>query len=281
MIVDIEKFKIDRNKKELSKEEIEYLNTLSNDEIKQLIEYHDKNGNYYNAIQDAIKLILNSVYGGFGNNYFVCSNKDIAGAITAMGQDGIKFADKIAEEYTYNYWHLDEELHAKLGVKTEDVEPIDSRWIHRESKTIYDGQPTREEIDEGIYQRNVPVCLYIDTDSIDKNSVIRTDKGIMTVEDMYKYSERFGSNGNTLTGHESVKSELKVLNWSKEKGMYYANIKRVIKHKVNKSKYRLKTKSGKSVYVTADHSLIVFRDNKQTVVKPNEIIKGDMILEII
>lgn len=163
--IDLNKFKLDRSKNELSAEEIAYLDTLSNEDVIKLINYHDKQYNYYNAMQDGKKLALNSIYGAFGNDFFVCSNKDIAGAITAMGRDAIKYMDKIAEEYSYNYWHIDEELHAKLGINTEDVTPIDHEWIHRESRTLYDGIPTQDEIDEGIYQRRTPVQMYIDTDS--------------------------------------------------------------------------------------------------------------------
>lgn len=163
--IDLDKFKLDRNKTELSEAEIEYLNTLSDDQIKKLMAFHDKQYNYFNAMQDGKKLSLNSIYGAFGNDFFVCSNKDIAGAITAMGRDAIKYMDTIAEMYCYEYWHLDEELHAKLGINTENVSPIDNGWIHRESKTPYDGEPTQIEIEEGIYQRKIPVQAYIDTDS--------------------------------------------------------------------------------------------------------------------
>lgn len=163
--IDLNKFKLDRNKTELGEDEIAYLDTLSDIQIKELLAYHDKQYNYFNAMQDGKKLSLNSIYGALGNSYFVCSNKDIAGAITHMGRDAIKFMDKISEEYAYNYWHIDEELHAKLGIDTSKVKQIDSSWIHRESKTLYEGIPTDLEVEEGIYIRKTPVQVYIDTDS--------------------------------------------------------------------------------------------------------------------
>jgi DNA polymerase elongation subunit (family B) len=99
MEIDLNKFKLDKNKEELNINEITYLDTLSQDQIKELINYCDKQYNYFNAMQNALKLILNSVYGAFGNEFFVCSTKEIAGAITAMGRDIIKYMDHINETY--------------------------------------------------------------------------------------------------------------------------------------------------------------------------------------
>lgn len=272
---------LDRKKDELLDSEIDYLDSLSVEEIENVMLTLSKSYNYHNAVQTGLKLILNSVYGSFGNEFFVCSSPEIAGAITAMGRDLIKYMDTINETYWYEYWHDDIALHEHLGINTEDVKPIDSSWIHRESQTLWEEEVTQQEMEEGIYQRKVPVTAYCDTDSVDAKTVLRTDKGIMTIEDLYNYSLKFGTNGNTLTGHESLKTDAKILNWDKNKGLYYADIKRVIKHKVNKAKYKLKTKSGKEVIVTADHSLIIFRNDEQLVVKPNEIKHGDKIIEVI
>jgi intein/homing endonuclease len=74
----------------------------------------------------------------------------------------------------------------------------------------------------------------------------------------YELSIKNGSAGETLAGHESVASdEDKVLNWTNEKGLYYAPVKRIIRHKVSKERWKLTTESGKEVIVTGDHSLIV------------------------
>ena len=70
----------------------------------------------------------------------------------------------------------------------------------------------------------------------------------------------------------------KVLNW--DKNLYNGNVGRIIRHKVNKEKWQLKTKSGKIVECTNDHSLIVFRNGEKISVKPYEIQKGDKVLTI-
>lgn len=162
----IERFKLDKSKDKLFDEEISLLDSMSEEDIKSLITYHDTQHNRYKAFEQALKVMLNSIYGAFGNPYFVCSTLDIAGAITAMGRDLIKYMDKMGETYAYEFWHVDEDLHNHLGVDTTQVKPIDPTWIHRESGMVHEGAITEQDIDEGVYQRRVSVCNYVDTDSL-------------------------------------------------------------------------------------------------------------------
>lgn len=66
--------------------------------------------------EQAVKLTMNSIYGAIGNNWFVCFNPDVAEAVTLQGQDLIKYSEKILHKYFHDHWHLDTELHEKLGV---------------------------------------------------------------------------------------------------------------------------------------------------------------------
>ena len=49
-----------------------------------------------------------------------------------------------------------------------------------------------------------------------------------------------------------------------------------MRHKVKKSKFRIKSKSGKEIIVTGDHSCIVFRDGKQLTIKAKDINPDDI-----
>jgi hypothetical protein len=198
-------------------------------------------------------LILNGSYGAFATQYFILFNQHVAGTITAQGRDLTKTMNAVNEKYWYEQWHLDYELHSKLGVK--NVTPISKK--------------SGEE-----------VSIYADTDSVDSQSFIRTENNILTIEDWYSSNIRNGSGGITLNGHESVLTNDKILNYHPEKGIYHASVKRIIRHKVSKSKWKLKTKSGKEIFVTNDHSMVVFRNNEQIEVKPSEILKTDKILII-
>lgn len=152
------------------------------------------------------------------------------------------------QHYWANLWHLDEELHKKLYIKNP--------------KQIFEYEPS----------------IYADTDSCDKDTILITDIGRLTIEDFYNDNIINGSNGMTNNGHESVKTKNTVLNYNGE--LYFAPIKRIIRHKVSKQKWKLKTKSGKEIIITNDHSLIVFRNSVQIEVKPCDVLKTDKILII-
>jgi len=134
--------------------------------------------------------------------------------------------------------------------------------------------------DVTFYSGSNPVSIYCDTDSVEKNSIIITDKKESSIEEFYNRNIINGSAGDTLAGHNSVYTKEKVLNWTEEKGLHYATVKRIIRHQVSKPKWKLKTKTGKEILVTNDHSMIVFRNGKKLEVKPSQIEKTDKILDI-
>jgi DNA polymerase elongation subunit (family B) len=96
-----------------------------------------KDVEYYNAMQTALKLVLNGSYGAFATAYFILYNNHVAGTITAQGRDLTKTMDRVNEDYWYNQWHLDFEVHDKVGIT--NVTQID---------------------------KNEPVSIYADTDSL-------------------------------------------------------------------------------------------------------------------
>ena len=85
----------------------------------------------------------------------------------------------------------------------------------------------------------------------------------------------------TNNGHEIVKCNDSVLNWTKEKGLNFVPIKWIMRHKVSKPMFKITTKSGKTITVTEDHSCIVFRNGEQIAIKAKDINKEtDKILSI-
>lgn len=118
--------------------------------------------------------------------------------------------------------------------------------------------------------------LVHNTDSVDGNTIIHTENGDKTITELY--NENCKNVFLTQNGHELVSSNDKVLNYDNNGKLKMCGINYIMRHKVNKPKWRLKTKSGKEVIVTNDHSMIVFRDGKKLEVKPYEIRKTDKIL---
>ena len=88
--------------------------------------------------QNAIKILINSFYGAFGNRYFYFHNNDIAQSITLQGQDLIKFSIRAVNHYFTNKWHLDTELHQKLGIAGRNISQITKdAAIYTDTDSVY------------------------------------------------------------------------------------------------------------------------------------------------
>lgn len=154
----------------------------------------------------------------------------------------------------------------------DSVKPINSKYV-------VEPIPTSKDYDKSKGVRSCPIIIYGDTDSCHRTSSVDMDSGKFTIEELY--NKNTIDAGSTLKGHESVECKDKILNWNKEKGLYYGDIKRIIRHKVTKPKWKIKTKSGKEIMVTNDHSMVVFRDGNQLKIKACEILKTDKILVVL
>jgi len=282
-------------------------------QLKKKIEETQADYDRAKAMQLALKLVINGTYGAFAHPKFVLSNSHIANAITAMGRDVIQYMLKKIEKYFYNEWHLDIKSHEKLGIEYIGVKDNKYFLLNRIGENIHYPHNSLDELftklninkfelkEEKIelngysilYRKDLfdfsnveqipkdkPIIIYGDTDSCHKDTNISTNNGIFTIEKLYNKNINNGSAGITLKGHESVNCNESVLNYDERKGLYYAPVKRIIRHKVSKHKWKLKTKSGEEIIVTNDHSMIVFRNNKKIEVKPSEILKTDKILSI-
>jgi hypothetical protein len=66
-------------------------------------------------------------YGAFAASYFVLFNNHVASSITAQGRDLTKTMNRVNEDYWYNQWHKDTELHQKVcirKIKQIEKEPV-------------------------------------------------------------------------------------------------------------------------------------------------------------
>lgn len=84
-------------------------------ELEKQIAQKQAESDYNNAMQLALKLVINGTYGAFANKHFVCSNPDIANAITAHGRDVVQYMNTKIENYFYSQWHEDKKAHKLLG----------------------------------------------------------------------------------------------------------------------------------------------------------------------
>lgn len=88
--------------------------------------------------QNAIKILINSIYGAFGNKWFYFYDPDIAQSITLQGQDLIKFSIKAVNHYFKERWHKDAELHKILGIDKYTIHQIkEDAAIYTDTDSIY------------------------------------------------------------------------------------------------------------------------------------------------
>lgn len=84
------------------------------EEVRKEIKKAEGEYNRYKSLQLALKMVINGTYGAFAHPKFVVSNKHIANAITMHGRDVILYMLEKIENYFYNEWHLDKEIHELL-----------------------------------------------------------------------------------------------------------------------------------------------------------------------
>ena len=216
----------------------------------------------YALLENSQKVLANAAYGSCAPPAFYFYNCGLAADITGE-----------CRELTKTMWHnLEEFFHETIWERKDLWEQFDF------------------ELDESKHDwyRKQPISVYSDTDSIEGNSLLLTkenNKNIskkISIADLFKQSlDKFGLHTLTENGQEIVKSDKLVLNWTKDKQLNYCPIKWVMRHKVNKECFKIKTKSGKEIIVTEDHSCVVFRNNEQITIKAKDINKDtDKILSI-
>jgi DNA polymerase elongation subunit (family B) len=107
---------------------------LTLEEMKHLAEFYEVESAKFTAYEQAVKVMLNSIYGAFGNKWFHFFNIDIAESITLQGQNAILYSEKILNKYFQDFFVKDTEIHKQLNIKV-------NKQVHK------------------------PAVIYIDTDS--------------------------------------------------------------------------------------------------------------------
>lgn len=237
------------------------IENMSLDDLKKFKEDIVHRRQEYALLENGTKILANAAYGACASPYFYFFNASLAADITGE-----------CRELTKTMWNKGEE------------------FFH---ETIWDRKDLWErfdfELDESKKEwfKNQTVTCYSDTDSTDRNSKLTLfiDNQIvrMPISDLFDYLNSdnrkniINENGSEFAYADN---KLEILNY-KDGKLQFVPIKWVMKHKVTKPKYKIKTKSGKEIIVTNDHSCIVFRDGKQIEIKAQDINpKTDKILSV-
>lgn len=122
----IENLSIEERKKRIA--ELELLIAQKKEEAENV----KRLANSYNAIQLALKIVLNSTYGCISNKHFGAFHNDVAGTITAHGRDLIKNMEIANEKYWYSLFHKDIDLHSRVKHFSEILRYIEENNLDKE-----------------------------------------------------------------------------------------------------------------------------------------------------
>ena len=226
------------------------------DELKEFKEEVVDLRHEYALLENAYKVCANAGYGSSANEHFYFFLPKLASDITGE-----------CRNLTQTMWHnLETFFHETLWERKD----IQEQFGFELDETKHD------------WYREQPISVYSDTDSTSFDTILKTSNGECTIEDLFNESlKENGIEDITNNGHEIVKCNDDVLNWTKEKRLNFVPIKWIMRHKVSKPMFKITTKSGKTITVTEDHSCIVFRNGEQIAIKAKDINKEtDKILSI-
>jgi DNA polymerase elongation subunit (family B) len=115
-------------------------------------------------------------------------------------------------------------------------------------------------------------------DSVTGDTLIRTDGGEITIEQLYKESvEHCIADGKEY----GLWSQAKVIGFNAhDMEPVISQIEYVMRHKTKKKLYRITTENGKQITVTEDHSVMIDRDGFLIEVKPTDIQASDGIITL-
>ena len=233
---------------------------------------------YYDSKQNGEKLFINSVYGATANQYCCLYKLEVAEATTIQGQDLNHYSENCVNRYFSGIFQSDTELHKKLGIKTEDAQKFKIQYGRTTDngplpKADRMGKPTEYVHIDGDFSMTVAG----DTDSAFCKTKVYDGNSLVTIEDLFtilKYENNDivlrTENGNEIV---PVKNHITKTFDDISKQVIDRPINYIMRHKVTKSKWRLRTKSGKEIIVTGDHSLMVIRNNKLIAIKAKDVNK--------
>ena len=238
------------------------IDNMSLEELKTFKEEIVQKRQELNLLELTQKRLGNAAYGASASPYFYFFNVDLAADITGECRHLTKTMwDKFEQWFHHDIWER-KDLWEKFDFA---LDPAKKEWF--ESRNI---------------------SIYSDTDSAEKNSLLlikdnKNTESKITIEEFFNKHYAINGLADITTNNQEIvecKDDF-VLNWTKDKELHYAPVKYIMRHKVKKSKFRIKSKSGKEVIVTGDHSCIVFRDGKQLTIKAKDINpKTDKILVV-
>jgi DNA polymerase elongation subunit (family B) len=161
-----------------------------------------------------------------------------------------------------------------------DVRLVESITYGGKLSILWASQVANDTLNRVLKTENEDFVIYNDTDSVGGDSIIRINGDEQSIESFYDSCEEFIKRDEFNRNFVKPVSDTFTLSINPiTQELESKQIKYVMKHKVKKKMFKI-TVNGKSVNVTADHSIIVRRNGKIIDVKPTEISRTDELISI-
>ena len=124
----------------------------------------------------------------------------------------------------------------------------------------------------------IDYCIYGDTDSVGFESLIHTNLGTMPIGQLFERFESIShidsTNREFTFPHALTAAYYDILT----KSARYGLVQYIERHLIRKRMYRITTKTGKSVRVTADHAIMVLHNGELIAKTPAQISTHDIVV---
>jgi len=255
------------------------LSKFSTEELKQILTKENINKSLANTQQMNKKILINSLYGALGSDYFRFYDVTNAEAVTSFGQLAIKWVQNALNVYLNKVNRTDNVDYIvyidtdSVYVDLEQFMNIANKNMNHEGEKLVDFMSLLcEKITESVinvcyanlkeYMNNIENHMEMDREVISLcltgDSIVKTDRGDKQLLDI--------NVGDMVLSYniETGKSEYKpVLNF------YDQGIKEV---------YKLELDDGRELTGTADHKILVNRRGIVEYVNLIDVIESDVVL---
>jgi DNA polymerase elongation subunit (family B) len=122
-------------------------------------------------------------------------------------------------------------------------------------------------------------CQYSDTDSVEGSTIICSNIGKFKIEELWQMYQDKSEKSATEHGHDVLEvSGLKVSSFNPDdKTHNLSKVRKIVRHRVSKRRFKIKS-GDKSVIITEDHGLMVYRNDKFIRISPLDYKDGDKII---
>jgi len=135
---------------------------------------------------------------------------------------------------------------------------------------------TINETVAGTYDHTGEAIVY--GDSVTGDTIIRTEEGNKTIEEMFNECLDHCIVGEKEYGSKNYSKVIGFNAYSMEPNI--STVSHIMRHKTKKKLYKITTENGKQVTVTEDHSIMVDRDGFLIECKPQDLQETDGIITI-